>query len=181
MLLLFSTVFSAVMSQAASLHARLRRTAGARVPAEPPMPLPCLGCRGSVEAAKELLDQGADVNCENARGSTPVRSRRGVGERSWGGGAGGPSDWLQYHCQHASLHPLLPALQLHFAAAAKSRTHEICELLLDAGADTQFTDLQARRGEHTRATRAWCSLLSARAARALVPQSTLHTNAVSQL
>ncbi|PRW58881.1 ankyrin repeat [Chlorella sorokiniana] len=27
---------------------------------------------GSVEAAKELLDQGADVNCENARGSTPL-------------------------------------------------------------------------------------------------------------
>lgn len=28
--------------------------------------------RGSVEAARELLDQGADVNTENARGSTPL-------------------------------------------------------------------------------------------------------------
>lgn len=56
-----------------------------------------------MEAAKELLDQGADVNCENARGSTP----------------------------------------LHFAAAAKSRSRDMCELLLDAGADTGFSDLQA--------------------------------------
>jgi ankyrin repeat protein len=60
--------------------------------------------RGSVEAARELLDLGADVNAENERFSTP----------------------------------------LHFAAAAKKRTREICELLLDAGADLGLSDLQGR-------------------------------------
>lgn len=57
-----------------------------------------------MEAARELLDQGADVNVENSRGSTP----------------------------------------LHFAAAAKERTAEICGLLLDAGADSGIPDLQGR-------------------------------------
>lgn len=59
---------------------------------------------GSVDAAKELLDLGANVNAENARGSTP----------------------------------------LHFAAAAKARVREICELLLDAGADTGLPDLSGK-------------------------------------
>lgn len=58
--------------------------------------------RGSVEAARELLDLGADVNVENSRGSTP----------------------------------------LHFAAGAKARVREMCEMLLDAGADTGLPDLQ---------------------------------------
>ena len=57
-----------------------------------------------MEAARELLDLGADVNAENARGSTP----------------------------------------LHFAAAAKERTRDICELLLGVGADTGLSDLQGR-------------------------------------
>jgi ankyrin repeat protein len=33
---------------------------------------------------------------------------------------------------------------LHFAAAAKKRTREMCELLLDAGADLGLSDLQGR-------------------------------------
>ena len=65
---------------------------------------PAPPCRGSVEAARELLDLGADVNVENSRGSTP----------------------------------------LHFAAAAKARARETCQLLLDAGADTGVPDLQGR-------------------------------------
>lgn len=106
-------------------------------------------CRGSVEAAKELLDQGADVNCENARGSTPVRSI----SRGWGDPAGGMQLGCWWVAMRTSItacptthgpRPLPPTLQLHFAAAAKSRTRDICELLLDAGADTGFSDLQAR-------------------------------------
>lgn len=57
-----------------------------------------------MEAARELLDLGADVNIENARGSTP----------------------------------------LHFAATAKARTRETCQVLLGAGADTGLPDLQGR-------------------------------------
>lgn len=57
-----------------------------------------------MEAARELLDLGADANIENSRGSTP----------------------------------------LHFAAGAKARAAEMCQLLLGAGADDGISDLQGR-------------------------------------
>ena len=57
-----------------------------------------------MEAVRELLDLGCDVNVENARGSTP----------------------------------------LHFAAAAKDRARETCEVLMGAGADTGLSDLQGK-------------------------------------
>jgi ankyrin repeat protein len=38
--------------------------------------------RGSVEAAKELLDLGADVNVENSRGGTPLHFAAGAKSRT---------------------------------------------------------------------------------------------------
>ena len=82
-----------------------------------------------MEAARELLDLGADVMSENARGSTP----------------------------------------LHFAAAAKARTREICELLLDCGADTGFSDLQARCSG-----RSGCSMCDAQGVRGEATRCWMH-------